>query len=101
VGTITGGVTVGFIFRGGRSELNRVAAPQNRAAVVSTFFAASYVGLGLPAVLIGLISVAIGPVDARVYISALVAVVVVLAFLVVLHDFGSDLTPEPKPPNTP
>jgi MFS family permease len=45
VGTITGGVAVGFIFRGGLSELNRVAAPQNRAAVVSTFFAAAYVGL--------------------------------------------------------
>jgi predicted MFS family arabinose efflux permease len=100
VGTIAGGVAVGFIFRGGLSELNRVAAPQNRAAVVSTFFAAAYVGLGLPAVLIGLISVAIGPVDASVYISALVAVVVVLAFLVVLRDFGSDLAPKPKPPNT-
>jgi len=95
VGTIAGGVAVGFIFRGGLSELNRVAAPQNRAAVVSTFFAAAYVGLGLPAVLIGLISVAIGPVDASVSISALIAAVVVLAFLVVLRDFGSALTPGP------
>jgi len=98
VGTIAGGVAVGFIFRGGLSELNRVAAPRNRAAVVSTFFAAAYVGLGVPAVLVGLISVAIGPVDASVYISALVAVVVALAFLVARRDFGSALTA--KAPST-
>src|SRR5580704_2623242 len=67
VGTIAGGVAVGFIFRGGLSELNRIAPARNRAAVVSTFFAAAYLGLGLPAVLTGLISVAIGPVDASVY----------------------------------
>jgi predicted MFS family arabinose efflux permease len=85
VGTIAGGVAVGFIFRGGLSELNRIAPARNRAAVVSTFFAAAYLGLGLPAVLTGLISVAIGPVDASVYISALVTVVAVLAFFVVLR----------------
>jgi MFS family permease len=48
VGTIAGGVAVGFIFRGGLSELNRIAAPRNRAAVVSAFFTAAYPGLGLP-----------------------------------------------------
>jgi predicted MFS family arabinose efflux permease len=46
VGTLAGGVAVGFIFRGGLSELNRLAQPQHRAAVVSTFFVAAYVGLG-------------------------------------------------------
>jgi predicted MFS family arabinose efflux permease len=99
VGTIAGGVAVGFIFRGGLSELNRIAPARNRAAVVSTFFAAAYLGLGLPAVLTGLISVAIGPVDASVYTSALVAVVVVLAFFVVLRAFGA--VPTPRPPCTP
>jgi MFS family permease len=99
VGTIAGGVAVGFIFRGGLSELNRIAPARNRAAVVSTFFAAAYLGLGLPAVLTGLISVAIGPVDASVYTSALVAVVVVLAFFVVLRAFGA--VPAPRPPCTP
>ena len=48
IGTIAGGIGVGFIFRGGLSELNRLAEPRHRAAVVSTFFAAAYVGLGLP-----------------------------------------------------
>jgi MFS transporter len=37
VGTIAGGVAAGFIFRGGLSELNRLAEAHHRAAVVSTF----------------------------------------------------------------
>ena len=55
-GTVIGGIAVGFVFRGGLSELNRLADPRHRAGVVSTFFAAAYVGLGLTAVLTGLIS---------------------------------------------
>jgi MFS family permease len=46
-----------------------LAAPQHRAAVVSTFFAVAYVGVGLPAVLTGLISVAVGSVNASAYVS--------------------------------
>jgi MFS family permease len=99
VGTITGGVAIGFIFRGGLSELNRIAPPGNRAAVVSTFFTATYLGLGLPVVLTGLISVAIGPIDASVYISAVVAAIVVLAFFIVRRAFGA--VPAPSPPCTP
>ena len=48
VGTVIGGIGVGLVFRGGLSELNRLAEPRHRAAVVSTFFAAAYLGLGLP-----------------------------------------------------
>jgi MFS family permease len=95
IGTIAGGIAVGFIFRGGLSELNRLAEPQHRAAVVSTFFAAAYVGLGLPAVLTGLISLAIGPVDASVYVSCLAAVIVVVAFVVVRRAFGRATAPSP------
>jgi predicted MFS family arabinose efflux permease len=42
VATVAGGVAVGFIFRGGLSELNRLADPGRRAAVVATFFVAAY-----------------------------------------------------------
>lgn len=52
---------MGLVFRGGLSELNRIAQPRHRAAVVSTFFVAGYIGLGLPAVVIGLISQVVGP----------------------------------------
>ncbi len=95
LGTLAGGVAVGFIFRGGLSELNRLAAPRHRAAVVSTFFVAAYVGLGLPAVLTGLISLAVGLVDASAYISGLAAVAVGVAFAVVLRSFGT--APAPRP----
>jgi predicted MFS family arabinose efflux permease len=88
-GTIAGGVAVGFIFRGGLSELNRLAEPRHRAAVVSTFFAAAYVGLGLPPVLTGLIAELVGAVDATAYTSSLAAALVLVAIVVVLRNFGS------------
>jgi predicted MFS family arabinose efflux permease len=91
-GTVLGGVAVGFIFRGGLSELNRLAEPRHRAAVISTFFVAAYLGLGVPAVLTGLISLAVGPVDASAYVSGLAAAAVVVAFVVVLRT----LAPRPR-----
>jgi MFS family permease len=99
VATVAGGTAVGFVFRGGLSELNRLADPGHRAAVVSAFFVAAYVGLGLPAVLTGLISLAVGPVDASAYVSGLAAAVVVVAFAVVRRTFG--VTSAPRPPAAP
>src|ERR1700744_2457703 len=96
--TIAGGIAVGFIFRGGLSELNRLAQPRHRAAVVSAFFVAAYIGLGLPAVLIGLISLQVGPVDASAYVSGLAAAIVAVAFVMVLRTFGT--APAPEPPCT-
>ena len=88
VATIAGGIAVGFIFRGGLSELSRLAEPRHRAAVVSAFFVAAYLGLGLPSVLIGLISLQVGPVDASAYVSGLAAAIVAVAFVMVLRTFG-------------
>jgi hypothetical protein len=65
------------------------------AAVVSTFFVAAYVGLGLPAVLTGLLSLPIGPVDASAWVSGLAAVAVALAFVVVRRSFGTAAIPRP------
>jgi hypothetical protein len=88
-GTVVGGIAVGLSFRGGLSELNRLAEPRHRAAVVSTFFAAAYLGLGLPALLTGLISQLTGTVDASVWTSGLVAAIVVTAIVVVSRTFGA------------
>jgi predicted MFS family arabinose efflux permease len=96
VGTVVGGIAVGLIFRGGLSEINRLAEPRNRAATVSTFFVAAYLGLGLPAVLTGVISQATGTVDASVYVSVLAATFVVAAIIVVLRTFGSATASEPS-----
>jgi MFS family permease len=88
-GTVIGGVAVGFIFRGGLSEINRLAEPRSRAAVVSTFFAAAYLGLGLPPVLTGLISLAAGTVDASAWTSAITGLIIAAAIVVVLRTFGT------------
>jgi len=88
IAAVTGGVAIGLIFRGGISEINRVAESSHRAAVISTFFAVAYVGLGLPAVLAGLLSVPMGPVDASLVVACLAAVMVVAAFIVVKRVFG-------------
>ena len=96
VGTVIGGIAVGLVFRGGLSELNRLAEPRHRAAVVSTSFAAAYLGLGLPAVLTGLISQLISTVDASVWTSGLVAAIVVAAVVVVVRTFGAAPAPAPS-----
>ena len=98
-GTIAGGVAIGFIFRGGLSELNRLAEPRHRAAVVSTFFAAAYLGLGLVPVVTGLIGQLAGPVDASAYTSALAGALVLVAVIVVLRSFG--VAPAAEPAATP
>ncbi|MFZ0665327.1 MAG: MFS transporter, partial [Acidimicrobiales bacterium] len=86
-GTVIGGVAVGLVFRSGLGEIHRLAEPRHRAGVVSTFFAAAYLGLGLPAVLTGLISQLTGTVDASAYTSGLVAAVVLAAFAVARRTY--------------
>jgi MFS family permease len=98
-GTIVGGVATGLIFGGGLSELNRRAEPRHRAAVVSTFFAAAYLGLGLVPVVTGLIGQLTDPVDASAYTSALAGALVLVAITVVLRSFG--VAPAAEPAATP
>jgi MFS family permease len=63
--------------------------PGRRAAVVSTFFAAAYLGLGLPPVLTGLISQLAGAMDASAWTSAIVGLVVAAAIVIVVRAFGT------------
>ena len=88
VGTVVSGVAYGLVFRGGLSEIGRLADPAHRAQVMSAFFVAAYLGLGLPVVLIGLMSQLIGTVDASAYVAGLLAVVIVAATVVVVRTFG-------------
>jgi MFS family permease len=88
-GTIAGGIAVGLVFRSGLSELSRLAEPRHRAAVMSTFFAAAYLGLGLPVVVTGLISQLTGTVDASAYTSVFVAAIVLVAREVALRTYDT------------
>jgi hypothetical protein len=53
--TVVGGIAIGVVFRGGLSEVSRLAEPGRRAEAISAFFAAAYLGLGLPVVQTGLL----------------------------------------------
>ena len=86
--TVATGIAVGMIFRGGLTEINRQADPAHRAQAVSTYFAAAYLGLGLPVVLIGLIGVAVGSVDASAWVAGLIVAIIVTATVVVIRTFG-------------
>jgi hypothetical protein len=59
----------------------------------------AYLGLGLPAVLAGLISLILAPIDASAYIAGLAAAIVVAALPVVLRTVGTAFAPQP--PGTP
>lgn len=95
VGTVVSGGAFGLVFRGGLSEIGRLAEPARRGQVMSAFFAAAYLGLGLPVVLIGLISLSISVIDASAYVAGLLAAIIIAASLVVQRTFGR-LAPEDR-----
>lgn len=82
----------------GLSEINRRADPAHRAEAVSPYFAAAYVGLGLPIVLVGVISVAVATVEASAWVAGAVAVLILAAVVVVARVFGTTTT-TPLPPS--
>jgi MFS family permease len=59
-GTSLSGVALGAVFLGSLTTVNRLAPPQQRAQVVSTFFVAAYLGLIIPVVGVGVLTVFIG-----------------------------------------
>jgi len=68
-----GGLAVGLLFCTGLTELNRLAETRHRFGVVSASFAAAYPGMGVPAILAGLISRLAGTVYASAYTTGLMA----------------------------
>jgi MFS family permease len=55
-GTVVGGAAVGAIFLGSLATANRLAPPERRGHVISTFFVACYAGLIIPVVGVGVLS---------------------------------------------
>lgn len=104
-GTVASGIAVGLVFRGGLGEIGRLVAHARRAEAMSAFFAAAYLGLGLPVVLIGLLSQLISTVDASAYVAGLVATVILAAAVMVIYAFGKAARPandvEPTHPSAP
>jgi MFS family permease len=72
-GTVAGGVAVGAIFLGSLATANRLAPPEHRGHVVSTFFVACYAGLIIPVVGVGVLSGFTGTFPAVLAFSVLLA----------------------------
>lgn len=74
-GTVSAGVGVGLALMGALATVNRVAPPERRAEVLSGFFVASYAGLALPALGVGIASQHVGFFAATLACSVLLALV--------------------------
>ena len=72
-GTVAGGVAVGAVFLGSLATANRLAPPERRGQVVSTYFALCYAGLIVPVVGVGVASGFIGDFRAVLAFSILIA----------------------------
>ena len=68
----------GLVYAGGVAELTAVTPAEHRGAVIATYFATSYVGLGGPVVVVGLAAVPHGLLASATAASAVVAVLCLL-----------------------
>jgi MFS family permease len=79
--TAAGGVAAGAIFLGSLATANRLAPPERRGQVVSSFFVACYAGLIIPVVGVGVLSGFIGTFPAVLAFSLLLAVLCVVSLV--------------------
>jgi MFS family permease len=74
-GTVVAGIAVGAVFLGSLATANRLAPPARRGEVISTYFVASYCGLIIPVIGVGVASDFLG------YFPAVLALAILLAVL--------------------
>jgi MFS family permease len=89
-GTAAGGVAVGAIFLGSLATANRLAPPERRGHVVSTFFVACYAGLIIPVIGVGVLSGFIGTFPAVLAFSLLLAALSLFSLPRTATALGSD-----------
>jgi MFS family permease len=89
-GTVVGGVAAGAIFLGSLATANRLAPPERRGHVVSTFFVACYTGLVIPVVGVGVLSGFIGTFPAVLAFSLLLAVLCLFSLARIAAATASD-----------
>ena len=83
VGGVVAGLGQGLSFRAGLAGVNAAAAPEERAAVASSFFVVAYLAISVPVIGVGLLAEAAGLRTAGLVFAAVVAGIaaVVLALL--------------------
>jgi len=78
VGTVVAGVAIGAVFIGSLSTANRLAPPDRRGQVVSTYFVFGYAGLIIPVIGVGFASDRVG--DFRAVLTCSIVLAVLSAF---------------------
>ena len=89
-GTVAGGVSVGAIFLGSLATANRLAPPERRGHVVSTFFVACYAGLIIPVVGVGVLTEFIATFPAVLAFSLLLAALSLFSLVRIVTTFSAD-----------
>jgi len=79
VDTALVGIAAGLGYRGSLQAVNRIAPPERRAEVVSSYFIACFIGNSVPVIGVGWLSAARGPLFALCVFAALVGAFVLLA----------------------
>jgi MFS family permease len=74
-GIVCAGIGVGLVLMGAIATVNRVATPEHRGEIMSAFFVASYTGLAIPALAVGIASQHVGFFNATLVCSIVLSVV--------------------------
>jgi MFS family permease len=85
-GTAVGGIAVGCVFLGSLSTANRLAPPERRGQVVSSYFVLCYLGLTIPVIGVGISSESFGIFRSVLVCSIGLAVLTVLSFVALQMD---------------
>lgn len=80
-GTMIAGIGLGCGFSGAARSLLPLAEPDERAGLLSTFYAQSYLSFSLPAIAIGTVARHVGLVDASYLYGAVVIVLAAMSFV--------------------
>jgi len=83
-GTVIGGLGIGLAFMGSLAAINQVAPPKQRAALVSAFFVAAYIGVSVPVVGVGLLAQGTNLFVASICLAAVIALLLLLTLAAVL-----------------
>jgi predicted MFS family arabinose efflux permease len=103
LGTVLCGLGLGLLLAGGLGMLNQVAPPDRRGEILSGFYVASYLGLSVPVVGIGVTADALGLAVGVVIFSGII--ILLLLVLILSRDLSEDprdsVKPARRPPGEP
>ncbi|MFG2495820.1 MFS transporter [Streptomyces caniferus] len=85
IGAVCGGVGQGLAFRAGLTAVGRAAPPEHRGGTISAFFLVAYLGISLPVVGVGALTLVLGLRGAGLTFSACVIALAVTVGLYVLR----------------